>query len=209
MIIQGIAQVLSSLAVVEISPDGYEASVWLATDAADRKSCCKNRILYIISPILAPGWKPGALTPWVLKKNGWLFLVKHKNVPLEFIRTLAGFYPCLICEIYRLRHPLMSPPWHAILQMTPRGSNPQTLSHTNFWNTNDTPGPLDFIHPKWFRKCTGGVGPLENNQLRLLFQGSDPFVYHGRAIAIIYVRYKESHDGNTLLIPNLHGLIRT
>ena len=34
MIIQGIAQVLSSLAVVEISPDGYEASVQLGTDAA-------------------------------------------------------------------------------------------------------------------------------------------------------------------------------
>lgn len=29
MIIQGIAQVLSSLAVVEISPSGYEASVQL------------------------------------------------------------------------------------------------------------------------------------------------------------------------------------
>lgn len=42
MIIQGIAQVLSSLAVVEISPDGYEASVQLGTDAfaAIRKSCC-------------------------------------------------------------------------------------------------------------------------------------------------------------------------
>ena len=43
MIIQGIAQVLSSLAVVEISPDGYEASVQLGTDAAAiGKSCyCK------------------------------------------------------------------------------------------------------------------------------------------------------------------------